>query len=68
MLTSILYAFYTLLIINFGDKIFGEMNFGESSPIHRISTEIRPLKIFGVINFRLGTSSPKFFHTEIDCK
>ena len=51
--------------INFGDKIFSGINFGENSTIHRISIEIRSLEIFGVTNFRLGTSSPKLFHTEI---
>ena len=51
--------------INFGDKIFGSINIGEISTIHRISIEIRSLKIFGVTNFRLSTSSPKLFHTEI---
>ena len=33
--------------INFGDNIFGGINFGEISTIHRISIEIRSLKIFG---------------------
>ena len=42
--------------INFGDKIFGGINFGEISTIHRISIEIRSMKIFVVTNFRLGTS------------
>ena len=51
--------------INFGDNIFGGINFGKNLTIHRISIEIRSLKIFGVTNFRLGTSSPKLFHTEI---
>ena len=37
--------------VNFGEKKFGDINFGEISTIHRISTEIRPLKIFGVKNF-----------------
>ena len=49
--------------INFGDNIFGGINFDEISTIHRISIEIRSLKIFGVTN--LGTSPPKLFHTEI---
>ena len=49
--------------INFGDNIFGGINFGEISTIHQISIEIRSLE-----NFRLGTSSPKLFHTEIYCK
>ena len=62
-----LYTLFTINFgaINFGDKIFGGINFGEISTIHRISIEIRSLKIFGVTNFRLGTSSPKLFHTEI---
>ena len=51
--------------MNFGDNIFGGINFGEISTIHRISIEIRSLKIFGVTYFRLGSSSPKLFHTEI---
>ena len=60
----------TLFTINFGaiyfrDNIFGGINFGEISTIHRISIEIRSLKIFGVKNSRWGTSSPKLFHTEI---
>ena len=39
----------------FGENIFGEINFGEISAIHRKSTEINQLKIFGVKNFRFGT-------------
>ena len=50
--------------INFGDNIFGGINFGEISTIHQISLEIGSLEIFGVENFRLGTSSPKLFHAE----
>ena len=53
-------------LINFGENIFREIDFGEISAIHRIFKEIRPLKIFDVINFRFGTSSLKLlFHTEI---
>ena len=51
--------------MNFGDNIFGGINIGEISTIYQISIEIRSLKIFGVTNFRLATSSPKLFHTEI---
>ena len=51
--------------INFGDNIFGGTNFGEISIIHRISIEISSLKIFGVTNFRLGTSSPKFIISNV---
>ena len=52
--------------INFGDNIFGGINFGEISTIHGISIDIRSLKIFGVTNFRLGISSLKLlFHAEI---
>ena len=64
------YTLYTIIFgaINFGENIFGEINFGKISAIYRISTEARPLKIFGVKNFRLGSSSPKLFHTEIHRK
>ena len=73
--THIMYAFaklgpgnlfvwenYIFGAINFGDNIFGGIKFGEISTIHRISIEIRSLKIFGETNFRFGTSSPKLFH------
>ena len=50
----------TLFTINFGAINFGENIFGEISAIHGIATEIRRLKNFGVKNFRLCTSSPKF--------
>ena len=62
-----LYTLFTInfAAINFGYNIFGGINFGEISTIHRISIEIRSMKIFGVANFRLSTSSPKLFHTEI---
>ena len=53
----------TLFTVN-----FGAINCHEISKIHRISIEIRSLKIFGVTNFRFGTSSPKLFQTEIYCK
>ena len=59
---------YTLFTINFGAINFGDIIFGEISTIHRISIEIRSLKIFGATNFWLGTSSPKLFHTEIYSK
>ena len=37
--------------IDFGENIFGEINFGGISAIHRISTEIRQLKNWLTENF-----------------
>ena len=60
---ELLFTLFTINFgaINFGDNIFGGINFGEISRIHRISIEIRSLKIFGVTNY----FTPKFIVSNV---